>query len=361
MLNGALLALEEVNADPASGILLQPQIADPSGKLAQYSLFCNELIQSGARHIVGCYTSSSRKELIPIVEKRDALLWYPSHYEGFESSSNVIYTGAVPNQHIVPLIDYVLLKRNRRVFCVGSNYIWAWENNRVLREVLLPHGGSILAERYFPVGEHDFSQVIEVILAARPNFIFNTLIGSSAYQFFSQFRSACQSRGIDQAQVMPLLSCSLSEPELVEIASEARDGHISSSVYFSSIESAENRCFTEAYCRRFPNGPAVSADAEASYIAVHLLALALAAAGTDDINAVAEAASRQVLRAPQGEVRIDGRTMHAYLTPRLGRSRADGSFDILREAAAPVQPDPYLIRHTASLEAVSPARLRIVS
>src|ERR1700712_2183852 len=135
MLNGAILAIEEVNAAAGSGLQLKPVIADPGGELSHYPLLCRDMLDNGIRHVVGCYTSSSRKELIPLIEKRDALLWYPSHYEGFESSSNVIYTGAVPNQHIVPLIDYMLQQPHRkRVFCVGSNYIWAWENNRVLRE-----------------------------------------------------------------------------------------------------------------------------------------------------------------------------------------------------------------------------------
>ena len=360
MLNGALLALEEVEA-ASPDLQLTPLIADPGGDLQQYALLCHELLDTGIRHVVGCYTSSSRKELIPIVEKRDALLWYPSHYEGFESSCNVIYTGAAPNQHIIPLVEYALEQRDRRVFCVGSNYIWAWENNRILREVLLARGGSIVAERYVRIGEDDFSQTIAAILAAKPDFVFNTLIGGSAYRFFGEFRSACSARGIDQARAMPVLSCSLSEPELIEITPAARDGHISSNVYFSSIDSPENARFVAAYDRRFPEGPLVSADAEASYVAVRLMARALAEAGTDDIKAVASAAGRQVLQAPQGAVRLDAQTMHAYLTPRIGRSRADGGFDILQAAAAPVAPDPYLVRSTARLEPAASPRLRIVS
>jgi len=361
MLNGAILATEEVNATPGPGVRLQPILADPGGDLISYSRFCNELLDAGARHVVGCYTSSSRKELIPVFEKRDALLWYPSHYEGFESSSNVVYTGAVPNQHIVPLIDYVLRQSSRRrIFCIGSNYIWAWENNRVLREIMLARGGSVLGERYFAIGDHDFGQAIEAILKTRPDFVFNTLIGSSSYRFLEAFREACATRGIDQAEAMPVLGCTLSEPELDEVTPGARDGHISSSVYFSSIGSEENRRFVAAYSRRFPEGPVASADAEASYIAVRLLALALAEAGTDDIKPVIAAAGQQTLQAPQGEVRIDAATMHAFLTPRIGRSRLDGGFDILHEARTSAQPDPYLVRNTPRLEQATVPKLRIV-
>ncbi len=360
MLNGALVAAEEVNR-AGSELRLHIMHADPGGDLARYEPLCRELLDRDVRHIVGCYTSSSRKELIPLVEKRDALLWYPSHYEGFESAPNVIYTGAAPNQHIIPLIGHILQQRGRRVFCIGSNYIWAWENNRILREVLVPRGGTIVGERYLPVGDVDLAQVIEAILEAAPDFVFSTLIGTSAYRFFSMFRAACAGREIDQANVIPILSCSLSEPELVEIDAVARDGHISSSVYFSSIASEENHRFVRGYADKVAGDAVASADAEASYVAVRLLALALAEAGTDDIGPVARKALRQTLQAPQGTVRLDPQTMHAWLTPRIGRSSADGHFDILYEAAFPVQPDPYLVRSMPKLEPAAAPRLRLVS
>jgi len=118
---------------PSRGdIVLEPVVVNPSGDLARYRSLSLELLGSGIRHVVGCYTSSSRKEVIPCFEKFDGLLWYPSHYEGFESSDNVIYTGAAPNQHVLPLVDYLASRVGSRAFCVGSNYIWAWENNRNL-------------------------------------------------------------------------------------------------------------------------------------------------------------------------------------------------------------------------------------
>src|ERR1700737_3581438 len=226
MLNGALLAAEEINAS-GLGIRLEPSVLNPGGNLSQYSALAAKLLKREIRHVVGCYTSSSRKEVIPLFEKHDALLWYPSHYEGFESSTNVIYTGAAPNQHVLPLVEYLIQYHGHRAFCVGSNYIWAWENNRILRESVMARGGSVLAERYFAIGETDFHQAIEAIIAARPSFVFLTLIGTSAYQFFRDFRAACRARGIDQAREIPVASCSLSEPELQAIGEDAVDGHLS--------------------------------------------------------------------------------------------------------------------------------------
>ncbi|MFC7400092.1 transporter substrate-binding domain-containing protein [Chelatococcus sp. GCM10030263] len=343
MLNGALLAFQEL-AETRSDLALEPVVVNPGGDLARYGELTRELLGQGIRHVVGCYTSSSRKEVIPCFEKHDALLWYPSHYEGFESSNNVIYTGAAPNQHVLPLVDYLLDHGGSRAFCVGSNYIWAWENNRIFRETMMARGGTVLAERYFAVGDTELQHVVAAILAARPDFVFNTLIGTSNYAFFRQFRQACAAAGLDQPRDIPVASCTLSEPELEEIGSGAVDGHVSSSVYFSSLESAASAAFVKDYTAAFPNGPAPSADAEASYVAVKLLALALAEAGVDEVAAVKAAATRQRLAAPQGEVWIDPQTLHAYLTPRIGRSNAHARFDVIVEAPAPVCPDPYLVQ-----------------
>ncbi|WP_312893229.1 transporter substrate-binding domain-containing protein [Ancylobacter sonchi] len=341
MLNGALLAVAE---QAAPGVTIEPVVVNPGGELTRYAELSRELLQSGIRHVVGCYTSSSRKEVIPYFEKHDALLWYPSHYEGFESSNNVIYTGASPNQHVLPLVDHMLAHVGSSAFCIGSNYIWAWENTRIFREAMMARGARVLAERYVPVGDTEFDQVVEAILEARPSFVFNNLIGTSNYAFFRAFRSACLARGIDQPRVIPVASCTLSEPELEEIGAEAVDGHLSSSVYFSSLSSPASLAFTRAYRELFPGGPSSSADAEASYIAMKLLILALADAGTDDVEAVKDAATRQHLLAPQGEVRIDPQTLHAYLTPRIGISTAAARFDVLVEAPGPVRPDPYLVQ-----------------
>lgn len=344
MHNGALLATEEMNARPGATIQLREVTAEPAGSPERYAAECAAFLAKGIRHVVGCYTSSSRKECIPLFEKGDALLWYPSHYEGFETSANVVYTGAVANQHLLPLADYMQREFGSTTFCVGSNYIWAWENNRILRERLAATQGQILAERYFSMGEIEFAQVIEAIIAARPSFVFNTLIGRSAYRFMADFRAACRARGIDQINELPIASCTLSEPELAEVGPDAADGHITASVYFSTIRNQENARFVAAYGARFPGGSAVCADAEAAYIAVKLLALALEAAGDrSDVQSVKRAAAAVTLAAPQGAVSIDPESFHATLTPRIARSTADMQFEILAEAPAPVAADPYLV------------------
>jgi len=362
MQNGSLLAIDEINADPAFSFALEPVAVNPDGRNSNYAEMAARLL-TGERlvHIVGCYTSSSRKEVLPYFEKYDGLLWYPSHYEGFESSDHIIYTGAAPNQHIIPLAEYLLRRCGSRALCVGSNYIWAWENNKIMREAVQGAGGAVVSERYFPVGETDFTAAIEQIIDASPSFIFNTLIGVSAYSFFRAFRRAALDRGIDQPQSMPIASCSLAEPELVEIGLDACAGHVSSSVYFESIDSPANKAFVTAFRRRFSGEGPTSADAEASYLAVHLLARAIRRAQSADPVAVRAALPQVAIKAPQGEVHVDRDNRHCYLTPRIGVSNAAGGFDIIYEAAGPVKPDPYLVWHDfKATSAQRPPGLRVV-
>jgi len=346
MADGVRIAIDQVNADPDLDVRLEPVFADPGGDNRRYHECAAAFLAGGIRHIVGCYTSSSRKEVIPLVEGRDALLWYPVHYEGFETAANVVYTGASPNHHIVPLIDYLVRAAGNKAFCVGSNYIWAWETNRIVREGLLPHGGSLVGEHYLPVG--DTGEAIDAIIAAildtQPDFISNALIGDSAYAFFRRFRAACQAAGIDQPSRFPVASSTLTEPELLAIGAEACDGHISSSVYFSSITSEANRRFVADFQAHGLPHVRISADAETTFVAVKLLAAALQNAGSDDPAAVIKALSRLRLDAPQGEVWLDPENLHAFLTPRIGRSRKDHTFEILTEAQGPEAPDPYLVR-----------------
>lgn len=344
MANGSLLAIEEINADPGFDFTFDPQAIDPQGRNDLYIAGSRELLgRPGLKHVVGCYTSSSRKEVLPVFEKHDGILWYPSHYEGFETSDNIVYSGAAPNQHIVPLTHYMLSQGGRRAFMVGSNYIWAWENNRIMRDILGRNGGSVLGERYVPVGEADLDEVVELILRLRPDFIFNTLIGESAYSFFRRLRRRCQEAGLDQARDLPVVSCSLAEPELDLIGAEACDGHLSSSVYFSTVASAANARFVAAWTRRDPQAGRTSADAEASYIAVHLLARAIRLAQASDTASVLAALSQVTFDAPQGPIRVDPENRHCYLWPRIGRSRRDGSFEIIHESSLMVRPDPYLV------------------
>lgn len=344
LLQGTTLAVEEINADPTFSFTLEPVVRDPGGELGKYASMCEELVREhNIAHIVGCYTSVSRKEIIPIVEKYDAILWYPSHYEGFECSPNVVYAGAAPNQHVVPLASYLLNHYGKRVYCVGSNYIWPWECTRIFREVTCAQGGTILQERYISLGNTDVERVLDEIEKLRPDVIFNTLIGNSSYAFYRALGKRRQEGENSFLLNVPVASCTLSEPELLAIGEPFASGHLTGSVYLQSIDTPRNAQFVRAFKQKFGLNTVTSADAEAAYISVHVLARAIRSAGSTHYEDVKGAARGLSFEAPQGLVTVDAENDHLFLTPRIGRSVEGGKFEILATATSPVKPDPYLL------------------
>jgi urea transport system substrate-binding protein len=355
MFNGAVMAVEEVNRNEEFDFTFTPHLRDPGGVVAAYHSACEHLIrEQGVEHIVGCYTSASRKQVIPIVERTDRLLWHPARYEGFESSDNVIYVGAAPNHNVIPLVRYMLGNIARDVLCVGSNYVWTWETNRVMREIVTGAGGHIIAERLLDMGETAVGHIVQEIVKRRPPVVFNTLVGESSYRFIRALHAATTSVGA----AIPMLSCSLCEPELRLIGSAASAGCIVSSAYFESVARMENRAF-------------VSVDGMSTFVCVMLLARAIRRAGSTDVGAVRRAAANYRYDSPQGPIWVDPGNNHCYLTPRLARSLHDFQFEIFWEAGVPERPDPYLANLdlaaigadvNASGEAVTrrPNHLRIV-
>lgn len=343
--DGALLGIEVANRiaeQKGHELRLAPLVIDLGGSLDAYRVSVETLLAGGTRHIIGCYTSSSRKEIIPSIEKFDGLLWYPSHYEGFESSPNVIYGGAAPNQHVVPLANWVMPRYGAKVYCLGSNYIWAWENSRIMRLLAEGQHGRVMRERFLPVGDLDMESAIEEIAELAPDFIFNTLIGDSSYAFYRAYHALGQRDERFAAATRPIASCTLSEPELKAIGNEAAVGHIASSVYFNSVDRPENADFVHIFKERFGAARVTSADAEATYLLAHLLAESLRVAGTEHLEPVKQALYGCRLAAPQGAVRIDPDNNHAWLTPRIGIAAEDAQFRTAWEAGEPTRPDPYL-------------------
>src|SRR3981189_316901 len=154
MRKSALMAIDEINGSDEFDFVFAPHLRDPGGVVAHYHTACADLIcEDQVDHIVGCYTSASRKQVIPIVERTERLLWHPARYEGFERRANVIYVGAAPNHNVVPLVRHMLDQVSSDVFCIGSNYVWTWETNRVIREIVTSAGGRILAQRPLGLGE----------------------------------------------------------------------------------------------------------------------------------------------------------------------------------------------------------------
>ena len=262
---GALDAIAQVNSDPAHDLELIPVERDPKGNIDLYQPLCAEILkETSARHVVGCITSWSRKEVIPTLERTGGTLWYACPYEGFEGSDHVVYTHACPNQHLLPLLHWTFLRFGRRGYLTGSNYIWGWEMNRVARDVIAEADGAVLGERYLPIGDTDVGRMIEEIRATRPNFILNSLIGSSSYEFLRAYAALGREDANFHPSRCPVLSCNLTECELEELGPDA-EGLISAGPYFRGAAGWPN-------CPQCSFGSSLEA---AAHSAVHTLATLL--------------------------------------------------------------------------------------
>jgi branched-chain amino acid transport system substrate-binding protein len=344
-LMGTLLAVEEINeAGGIHGRELQFKHYDPESRPARFQQLAEKLVvEDGVRVILGCYMSSTRKAVIPVVEKWNALLMYPTLYEGFEYSRNVVYTGAAPNQNSVQLAEFMLRTFGSRVFMVGSDYIYPYESNRIMSDLILERGGEKVAEYYLPLDApwDDFQAIVKRIRQLKPDFIFSTVVGDGTALLYR----ACREAGLDPART-PIGSLTTCEAEVQQMGAELAEGHVTSAVYFQSVASELNeRCV--AKCKaRFGENVVLNMCWEAAYFQTHLLANALRRAGTDNVRELLRVLPGSEFLAPQGMVRVDEDNHHTYLRPRIGRVNAKGQFDILEEATSWVRPDPYLVDHT---------------
>lgn len=356
-LDGALMALAEVNENPAFPFSFVPLTGDPGGVTDRYQAISERLILGGARHIVGGITSWSRKEMIPVVEKRNALLWYPCPYEGYECSDRVVYTGACPNQHIVPLFDHLVPRFGARAFLVGSNYIWGWETNRIARKLLTDRGGEVLGERYLPLGQTDVERIVAEIAEAHPDFILNNLIGPSSYTFLQAMADLAGRDPDFSSDRRPVASCDLAECELTQMG-DAGVGHYATAVYFDSLDTAANRSFLANVKRRFGGDRRVSAFFVCAYMSVLMLAQAIRETGSEDPETILPVLSARAFPSPMGPLTVSARTRHTAFSPLLARIAPGGVFRLVEPPGRVVEPDPYLADYPAPVSGFENPDLR---
>ena len=339
-LQGTLLAIDEINGSGGvCGRELKSVIYDPASDSAAFGQFAKRLmIEDGVSTIFGCYTSSSRKAVLPVVERLNGLLWYPTLYEGFEASPNVIYTGAAPNQNSVALCQYLIEHFGSRFYFVGSDYIYPRESNRVMRE-LLRGRGSVVGERYFSLRarHRDFLPLIEDLKRVRPDVIFSTIVGDGTVHFYQAYKDA----GLEPSE-MPIASLTTTEAEVRAMGFDVGEGHITAASYFQGVNSASNASFVSRFKKRWGESEPTNMCVEAAYFQVFLFARALEMAGTIDTDVLRSMALGSTIDAPQGHVSIDPACGHSNLWSRIGRADRNGQFDIVDQSASPVRPDPFL-------------------
>ncbi|MER9540907.1 transporter substrate-binding protein [Mesorhizobium sp. M0437] len=349
---GAMNAIADVNGDLAIPFEFIPIESDPQGNIDRYASGCADILaNSGARHIIGCVTSWSRKEVIPILERAGGTLWYACPYEGFEANEHVVYTHACPNQHLVPLLAYVVPRFGADGFLLGSNYIWGWETNRVARDLIADAGGKVLGERYLPLGEVDVARLIAEIQATRPDFILNNLIGPSSYAFIAAYAELGRRDPHFRPERCPILSCNLTECELPAL-NGAGDGHLSVGPYFHDISGADRGAVP------VPSVMPASSFEAAAYASVRMLAEILTLNPGAQWTDLPKVFSETSFRTPLGDIAIDQQTQHATLPVLIGR--IDGTSFKTVTLTKGVAPDPYLSRYDRT-ETFGRPRLRVVS
>jgi branched-chain amino acid transport system substrate-binding protein len=340
--NATLLAIDEINR--AGGVLgrqIRPILYDPASNPKQFRALAERLLTvDRVRLIFGCYMSSTRKAVLPVVEAYRGMLFYPTLYEGFEYSPHCIYTGAAPNQNSLQLAKFLLQHYGNRFVFVGSNYIYPYESNRIMADFISQSKGKVLDEMYVPLNAEakDFEKAISRISRLKPDAVFSTVVGRSTAIFYEAYRRA----GFDAAK-MPIASLTTSEAEVAEMSTEAAEGHLTAAPFFEVLATPAARKFVTAFKRQHGPDAPVTAEAEAAYFQVHIAAGALARAGTDDPERVVPEVRDAEFDAPQGRVRIDSTNNHAYLWPRVARLDARGSFQIVWNPGVRVKPDPYCI------------------
>ena len=334
-----LLAIREINE--SGGILgcqIKPVEEDGKSNPKMFAEKARKLItEDEVATIFGCWTSDSRKAVKPVVEEYYNLLWYPVQYEGFEASPNIMYMGASPNQQVVPAIEYCAKNLGKKMFLIGSDYIFPRTANKIINAQLKYLGAECVGEVYVPMHESDFAKVIEQIRKAKPDVIINTLNGDSNQHFFAQLRYAEMS-----SKDFPVMSFSVSEAEIDSIGSDKAAGHYVSWNYFESTQTAKNRKFVDAYKKEYGENRSIGDPVEAGYNAVYLWASSCERAGTFEVEPVRIAAKDMSFIAPEGIITIDGSNQHLYKIIRIGQIADNGQIEELYATSTPVRPDPYL-------------------
>lgn len=343
-------AIEEINKNGGvNGSMIEPVIVDAKSDFNVYSEKTKELIlRDKVIAIFGCYTSASRKAILPIVMANNHLLYYPTCYEGAECTQNTICTGPLANQHSRDLIPYMVKNFGPKVFFVGSNYVWPKESNKNAKVWLQQANGELLGEEYIPLGSSEFGPVLNKIREAKPNFIFSTVVGASDIAFHKQFKQ--EGFKVDS---MPIASLTTGEIETRAMGNEFGAGHFLSAPYFQTMDNPTNHKFVEGFLKsKYGKNGVTHYNMEETYNSAYVfkygIEKVIANAGVENVTPrmIRDASGGIKVPAdvsPEGLVWIDDKNFNTWLVPKIGQCQADGSFKIVKEAPEQIAPDPYSI------------------
>ena len=347
--DATFLAIDQINEGTGpwqgkkgiKGKQIQRVVVNPDSNWDLYNQMSKRLIdEDKVTCVLGCYTSASRKSVLPVFEEKDQILYYPVYYEGNECSSNVFYTGAAPNQQITDSIPYCVKNFGKKGFFIGSDYIYPKESNRIAKAELVKAGGEVVGDEYASLGTTEFITIINKIKQAQPDFVLSNLVGDSIPAFYKQYKDA----GITSDKV-PIMAYPTTEEEIQAMGPEFAEGHYSSFNYFQTVDTPENKAFVEQFKAKFGQERVTNGVMEAAYLQTFFMAQAMEKLADESKEItpanLREATRGQVFKAPQGTVKIDPDNFHTYLYSRIGKWKSDGQAEIVFATTAAVKPIPW--------------------
>lgn len=323
--------IEIIQEDGASD---WPTFAEKSRKL---------IINDKVAAVFGCWTSASRKAVLPIFERHNNMLYYPTFYEGLEASKNVVYTGQEATQQIIWGLDWAYEELGARTFyLIGSDYIWPRTSMKIARthieQVLKKKDPSceVVGEEYYPLGHTNFRSLINKVRLKKPDLMFTAVVGGSNVAWYRQLRSA----GIT-AKNYPMLTISTTEDELLGIGGENAEGFYASMKYFQSLENPENEAFVKAFKEMWGEDSVIGDVTQAAYLGPWIWKAAVEKAGSFDIDKIHAAHPGIQLDAPEGYVRVHDSNQHLWSKAKIGKILKSGQFEVVAVSDELIEPDPF--------------------
>jgi len=337
MKNATMLAIDEINArGGVGGRKLEPVVEDYASDFGVVVQNARKLVeQDKVAAVIGCYASASRKAVLPVFEQGDNVLLYPTFYEGLECSTNVIYTSLVAAQHLTDTAYWMVRNAGKKIYMVGSDYVGPQTYNAIVKKLVEERGATVVENRFFPLDQTEFGSALSAIRAAKPDLIWNTIVGAGIPAFMKQYQAA----GFTP-DTTPIFSGICTEQELAAVGGKAAEGHYFPSSYFMTTDTPDNTSFIQRYQAKYGSDQPTNMPMQASYNSAYLLAAAIEKAGDATPQAILQAFPGVSATAPgEGTVTVQD-NHHTTHTVSLGRANDRALYDVI-ERFAPRDPDPF--------------------
>jgi urea transport system substrate-binding protein len=337
VVDAEMLAIEEINkAGGVMGSRIEAVVEDGASDWPTFAEKARKLMERDkVAAVMGCYTSASRKAVLPVFEKLKGLLYYPTYYEGLEQSPNIMYTAQEATQSVIAAMEWLYKNKGKTFYMIGSDYIWPRTTIKIAKATLNRLGGKLAGEGYYPLGHIEFSSEINKIKAAKPDVILNCVVGGSNVAFFKQLTAA----GIT-GKNQTVLSLAVSEEEVSGIGSENTAGTLTCMGYFQSLKNPANDKFVKAFKAKYGANRVVGDTLECGYISVYLWKLAAEKAKSFEVEKVVAASADLPIDAPEGKVKFHKSNHHLWKHARIGTFRPDGQVDMIYESPL-IEPNPF--------------------